>query len=375
MYRDLECQHHLVQERYDLRPDIPGLTPIGFERWMTLMIQAHPEVEYERLQKAVLDMPISNPDDKKERFPKEISRRLFPGHGDAQIQDRMEKSMAEHAHVDFPKQANTESIKRPVVEVHRPEQHRPSNASDVPPKYHPEPKTSAEPVYIPGSLERERKPYSTVPSESIIDDINPIPPPSKPIERERKPYSSQPGGGQQYEDDMRTAMPSKPGRSNSTATSVRPIPIGAKLQRPLDGMAIPEIHQHRGSFSRRRHSPSFSDSSNNDMRRSDGDIRGPPAPMYHPASIPTAESMFGEDGGRRYARDPRADFARRQAEEGMKMYGESPSARPRYDPRADPNGLSRAGHGGDEEYYTGGPRGSHGSGYEYSQSYGGPTYR
>ena len=85
MYRDLSCQHHLVQERYDERPDIPGLTPVGFERWVTLLIQAHPEEEFERLQKAVLEMPISNPDDKKERFPKEISRRLFPGHGDTTI--------------------------------------------------------------------------------------------------------------------------------------------------------------------------------------------------------------------------------------------------------------------------------------------------
>lgn len=62
MYRDFGCQHHLVQERDDQRPDIPGLTLAGFERWATLLIRAHPEEEYTRLKKAVLDMPISNSD-------------------------------------------------------------------------------------------------------------------------------------------------------------------------------------------------------------------------------------------------------------------------------------------------------------------------
>jgi len=32
MYRDLKCPHHLVQEKYNGIPDIPGLTPVGFER-------------------------------------------------------------------------------------------------------------------------------------------------------------------------------------------------------------------------------------------------------------------------------------------------------------------------------------------------------
>ena len=61
MYRDLKCSHHLMQEKYDGIPDIPGLAPVGFERWATLLTQAHPEEEFERLQKAVLKMPIGNP--------------------------------------------------------------------------------------------------------------------------------------------------------------------------------------------------------------------------------------------------------------------------------------------------------------------------
>jgi len=64
---------------------------------MTLLIQAYPEEEFERVQKTVLKMPISSPDDKQERFPKEISRRLFPDHEDRQIRRRIQDSMVERA--------------------------------------------------------------------------------------------------------------------------------------------------------------------------------------------------------------------------------------------------------------------------------------
>lgn len=105
MYRDLECQHHLVQARNDQKPDIPGLTPVGFERWMTLLIQAHPEEEYRRLQKAVLDIPTSNPD-KKERLPKGISRRLFPQSEDRGIREHVEYVIAKHADIQLPERLN-----------------------------------------------------------------------------------------------------------------------------------------------------------------------------------------------------------------------------------------------------------------------------
>ena len=52
------------------------------------MIQAYPDTEYERLAKAVLAMPISNADDRKERFPKELPRRLFPSTENLQAQQR-----------------------------------------------------------------------------------------------------------------------------------------------------------------------------------------------------------------------------------------------------------------------------------------------
>ena len=105
MYRDLRCQHHLVQERNNQRPDIPGLTPVGFERWMTLLVKAYPEEEYKRLQKALLDMPISNPD-RKERFPKDISRRLFPQDEEHGIREHVEWAIAKYADIQLPRSLN-----------------------------------------------------------------------------------------------------------------------------------------------------------------------------------------------------------------------------------------------------------------------------
>ena len=401
MYRDLECQHHLVQERFDERPDIPGLTPKGFERWVTLLIQAHPEEEFIRLQKAVLEMPISNPDDKKERFPKEISRRLFPGHDDRRVRDRIEDTISEHAAVDLPRRSSREepqmqhseesTIHRPAVtesslhksgaidQNHVPQNHRASVSFDLPSD------STGSSNSNPPKLERERKPYSNIPSETAVDDTNPpMPPPSNPIniERERKPYSAQPGGGKQFEDDARrdstktrsdsVAAPGpKPTRSDSTARA-RPIPINNA--RPME-IPRPEVHHHRApsNAGRRRRSPSFSRGTANDFRRSEGDIRGyQPSSYQPPASVPSGgppvDAVFDEGDTRRYfeknARE-RLDRARRQADDGGRSYGESPR---RYDR------TGRGDHLNDEDYYRSGGRNG-GNGYDYTQPHGGPVYR
>jgi len=96
MYRQLGCQHHLVSEDDYTKPEIPGLTPRGFARWATLLIMAHPEEEFERLRKAVVSMPIDNPD-YKERFPKDITRRLFPEHRSKSAYNDLSSAMAKHS--------------------------------------------------------------------------------------------------------------------------------------------------------------------------------------------------------------------------------------------------------------------------------------
>ena len=391
MYRDLECQHHLVQERYDERPDIPGLTPVGFERWVTLLIQAYPEEEFARLQKAVLDMPICNPDDRKERFPKELSRRLFPGHEDRRIRERLEDSISEHAAIDIPRRPSREEPPPPrhdspshkpstAEQNYVPQSHRASVSFDLPPT-----NSAAPSTYMPSQLERERKPYSNIPSESAIDDTNPAmpPPPSNPIERARQPYSALPGGGKQYEDEAKSTKPRaessigsapKPSRSDSSARS-RPIPVNTA--RPVENPK-PEVHHHRAPSNtvRRHRSPSFSRGSTNDFRRSDGDIRGyQPSTYQPPASVPVGappvEAVNDENDTRRYfeknARE-RAERARRQAEEDARSYAESPRRHDRAGPPP-----RRDDYLNDEDYTRAGGR--QGSGYDYGQGYGGPVYR
>ena len=390
MYRDLECQHHLVQERFDERPDIPGLTPVGFEKWVTWLIQAHPDEEFARLQKAVLDMPICNPDDRKERFPKELSRRLFPGHEDRKIREKLEDSISEHAAIDLPRRPTREEpppprhdspIHKPSVaeQTYAPPGHRSSVSFDLPSTT-----SAASSNYVPSQLERERKPYSNIPSESAIDDTNPHmpPPPTNPIERVRQPYTALPGGGKQFEDEARTPKPRadslassapKPSRSDSSARS-RAIPVNTS--RPMEPPK-PEVHHHRTrSNTTRRRSPSFSRGSTNEFRRPEGDYRGyQPGSYQPPVSVPMgaspAEAVADENDTRRYfeknARE-RAERARRQAEEDARGYGESPR---RYD-RAGPP-PRRDDYSNDEDYNRAGGR--PGNGYDYGQAYGGPVYR
>lgn len=390
MYRDLGCQHHLVQERNDERPDIPGLTPVGFEKWVTLLIQAHPEEEFERLQKAVLEMPICNPDDKKERFPKELSRRLFPGQEDRRTREKMEDAISEHAAVDIPRRASRGAPprhdspprhKNNVSEQNNvPQSHRSSVSFDLP-------TTDSAPAstYAP---ERERKPYFNIPIESAIDDTTaPMPPPpSNPIERERKPYSAQPGQGKQFEDEPRSkpraetisSGTTKPVRSDSNAHS-RPIPINSA--RPMENPK-PEIHHHRApsNAGRRHRSPSFSRGTTNDSRRPEGDIRGYQPGSYLGSSVPLGappvDTVLDENDTRRYfeknARE-RAERARRQTEEDSWGYAESPRRNDRnpLDERSLPRRNDSL---NDEDYYRAGGRPGN-SAYDYAQPYGGTVYR
>ncbi|KAG8531113.1 uncharacterized protein KY384_004470 [Bacidia gigantensis] len=376
MYRDLSCQHHLVQERHDERPDIPGLTPVGFERWMTLLILAHPEAEFERLKKAVLEMPINNPDDKKERFPKEITRRLFPKHEDMKTRYMVEDSMIEHASIQIPRQRSQEDLqprqdpsaqktnttdsfiplqpKPNVAESYIPSQHRPS-VQETPTPQNPRPSVSfAEPEVFasptpshPNSqIERERAPYANVPESAVVDDMNPPEPPvSKPIERERKPYVSQVGGGRQYEpEEIRpretskpradSLMNGKPARSDSTANRTRPININTGNQQ----LPKPEIHQHYRAGSnagnnRRRRSPSFSRGTTADFRRSEPDVRGY-GQGYEPASAP----VLDESDTKAYFDNQARERARKKAEDDSRNYGASP--RRDYDDRLPRRGDS-----------------------------------
>ncbi|KAI7973017.1 hypothetical protein EIK77_001591 [Talaromyces pinophilus] len=229
-------EHHLVQDPQNLkeRPDIPGLTPRGFEKWYTLMIQANPDREFARLQKTVLDMPISNPDDKKERFPKELPRRLFPSSPDKKILEKLEVSIITHCEVELPRSPPEERSKSP------PRKNKPRDISP-PPRTQP---TTIE--RVPASVSASKSSSQERETKSLDDDEEVTAAP-RPIERERKPYSAQPGGGKKYEEttaNLKTSEPSKSTSSTSTVRQEQPYTRGA----PTTG-TTGHGHAHHGSIS------------------------------------------------------------------------------------------------------------------------------
>ena len=348
MYRQLRIQHHLTQEENHPgeRPDIPGLTAKGFERWATLMILAHPEEEFERFKAAALNMPINNPDDKKERFPKDISRRLFPKHENLDSREVLIAAMEAHAKitVERPTQEETPTLRAEQMQHLGPrrgsdtQSHQSFTDASVASESAPPlpPPLSSEPG--PSKIERERKPYSRVPDAALIDDTNPHQHPvPQAIERERKPYSVAPGGGRVYDDpEAGRCVPNNPPREHQPSTSGAP-PAGLRrsssaASRPINIPPPPpggpashrlsaaeftppsQIHQmpipvhHRPSV-RRRHSPS---ASVGDFRRSDGDVRSFQPGSYEPPShlamreghhhpVPKGEGF--DDDSRRYGRE------------------------------------------------------------------------
>jgi hypothetical protein len=278
LYREVEAQHHLVQEKLDERPDTPGLTPTGFERWATLLLLAHPDLEFARLQRTALDMPISNPDDKKERFPKDISRRLFPAHEDTTIVAKIQRAMVTNCNISVA--AKQHNVPAPD---HRPSRkdYRPTEAAQTSPTYPPPPSKSVQDPMITSTsrthasafAERERKPYSNTPSEAAVDttdDEDDLPTP-QPIERERKPYVAQPGGGKTHDQaELEKVMSNssqpttmdgtRPTRSSSIASSgpppdlnkSRPIPIAVHQRGPPNAMDNGPMSADAGSTRHRR---------------------------------------------------------------------------------------------------------------------------
>ena len=273
MYRELEVQHHLIQEKLDERPEFPGLTPKGFETWMTWVLKAHPDHEFERLAKTALDMPISNPDERKERFPKEISRRLFPLAPDHNIREKIGKAMATHCKLPLPLRNPTGDAQAPPAQpatTGRPEPTmqpppiQPLSSSMRDGSYLSPTVSRHEQPPVASNIERDRKPHSAAPSDSAVDtdrdegdDDAPTP---QPIERERKPYVAVAGGGKNYDDvnrpsspDLKVPPPStRLGRSESVASHgsrpgemprSKPIPISIHQRptgAPAEGLPTPE---------------------------------------------------------------------------------------------------------------------------------------
>nr|POE54203.1 hypothetical protein CFP56_63506 [Quercus suber] len=232
MYRKLLCQHHFVQSADHEAPNVPALTPRGFELFITTLMQAHPEEEFDRLSRAVMHMPISNADDKSERFPKELPRRLLPSQPNVQAELRLVSSLHHESH---------------LIQL--------KGAQNIPP-----PPRSAPPTQSMFP-ERERKPYSSTTQSDVLDENDPdCAPASVPIERERKPYTAKgEGSGKQYDVDQdrdrergqhrtpptayRSENPGVDGRSRTGSN----LPTQSSFTGNSESMSVPS-NRHRKSF-------------------------------------------------------------------------------------------------------------------------------
>lgn len=245
LYRDLKCQHHFVQSGADDKPTIPGLTPPGFECWMTHVIRAHPDLEFDRFAKAVLDMPISNSDDRRERFPKQLSRRLFPASANGKIREHLEDSILADPVVDLIR------IATPIA-LNAAQKH--SSKSFQQP---------TEPT-----LPQEQTRRKTPPPPPTHETADLESPPAVALERERKPYYAQPGGGKVSADVPKPDL--RPQRSNTTSSSTTHRttfdtsddgPTHSRFR--SDSVAATAAAAPRGGgTSQRRHSPEKSEFSN-----------------------------------------------------------------------------------------------------------------
>ena len=225
MYQKLLCQHHLIQDRYDKVPTVPGLTPLGFDWFLTCLIQAHPDTEYDRLAKAVMNMPISNADNKSERFPKELSRRLLPAQPNMQAAQRLISSLNHEQH---------------IVANLRGSSHMPPPPPSAPPGF---------------SNERERKPYTHTAQQSNAFDDEDLNGPPVQIERERKPYTGKEGAGKTYDEGRPNVNQYRPensqfngSRPSRTNSGLPPQPMYATSSGPSEPMSIPSRQPHRMSM-------------------------------------------------------------------------------------------------------------------------------
>ena len=227
IYRDKKIEHFYIQDKLTEPPSIPALTPAGFQRWMTLHIQAHPQAEFERLAQAVRDMPINNADNPKERFPKELSRRLLPKFDDLETRQYCSAALRADGQIAIP---NHTSFPPP------------------PPRAKPQPPPPP-PVDEPASAfgDRERMPYATQSQPNLQDsaitsdtddDHDDNRKPSVPIERERKPYIAKEGSGKIYEND------------DSSQKTLRPEPLSATTRHRNSMFAERDLGNHSDTSSR-----------------------------------------------------------------------------------------------------------------------------
>ncbi|KAL5321648.1 hypothetical protein ACEPPN_009608 [Leptodophora sp. 'Broadleaf-Isolate-01'] len=293
LYQDLGCEHHLVQEDSHSAPIIPALTPVGFAHWMTINILAYPEEESVRLGKVVVAMPIDADGDlvdgKPERLPKQISRHLLPDR-----EDRSSRKLLDSAIENFLDDLGSTSrrkasITSPPLSRHSSSTARPRSGSPprggststsrssygaVPVEIH---QSRTSPTTAKGQpIERERKPYGGVPSNSETSSNEE----GVKIERDRQPYTAQPGSGKNHIDNLNPPSSTRPARANSTSSrsSPREQPEQGDLRHVRTNSSTGQNKYPPRAGARRSSSPpfkSFSQSTPDDLHSASSSKYGP----------------------------------------------------------------------------------------------------
>lgn len=164
---------------------------------------AYPHEEWTRLESIVLAMPINADgsliDGKPERLPKQISRHLLPDREHANS-----KALLDSAIQNFLEDLGTDTRRKASITSPPLSRHSSTSAATYQ-------QSSSPPTAKARPIERERNPYTGAPGSDVSSSDEPI-----KLERERQPYAAQPGSGKVHNDNLK--IPSRPGRSNSTAT-------------------------------------------------------------------------------------------------------------------------------------------------------------
>jgi hypothetical protein len=127
-------------------------------------------------------MPINNPDDRRERFPKELSRRAFPKSPDNAVKEQLERGIITHCKIR-PSELGARNLTTQGGRSHS--RYRSSSGA--------EPLSLATSAPSPVPFDHKRIPYP-----SAVEDGPDNAPLVRPLERERQPYAVQPTGGKVY---------------------------------------------------------------------------------------------------------------------------------------------------------------------------------
>ncbi|KAF2666805.1 hypothetical protein BT63DRAFT_441862 [Microthyrium microscopicum] len=303
LYTSLSSQHHLIPRSSAPfeAPHLAALTSQGFASFMTVFIQAYPDLEFQRLAATVRELPISNADERKERWPKELSRRLLPRTG-SETQRRKLNDVLRKVGVAGP---NTSLP--PPPPGHPPASAPPQGYSSSAPQsgFAPPPNPSSQNPKV--TFSTQHRPSQTPQPSNLREnhgetsDSDDSSRPSIPIERERKPYIAKEGGGKIHEE--KNSRPSQSVPPPST-TSNRPPERGSTSSKYPPTAAPP----------RRERAPSNADRNSYPTGKRSSTVRphSPADRQYGRNSGPLDNS--GSNGSTGYYEDERERYYEQRSE-------------------------------------------------------------